>query len=223
MMYETTNRPLTESEKASLRQLTPEPTSAFKGLEVKLIAHAFAAIIFGVFLVIIIRDLRWRPSAGAIVLLAVYLLYISIQARALIIRPLRLHRQKMVPYLQRQQALAKADRAQVQRIRSNDVVQIDHDDGSFFLFAIDPERAFWTGVVGPAKSWPNTDFEIFSIAGIDDEIGPICHGKHLTPRRVVQFSDAFAHFDFDKLPEDGVINASVDAFLETAARTANAK
>lgn len=220
-MYEVVERPLTQPEKNLLAALFPKPPGAFTGLEVKILAHAVGAAIFGVLTAIALLDLRWNFSPGAIVCLLAYLLYLWIQIRALLIRPMRSHRQKLAPYLRYQHALAQTQPVSVQRIRSNDVVKIAYDEGSFCLYAIDPNTAFWTSVEGPEKLWPNTEFEVFRIPGLDDEIGPICHGKALKPRSIVEFRDYFEHFDFEKLPDDGVINTSIDSFLKSAAASAN--
>ena len=219
-MYEVVERPLTESEKNLLAALVPKPHGPFKGLELKIVAHSLGAAIFGVLIAIALFDLRWNFSPGAIVCLLAYFLYLWMQIRALLIRPQRLHRQKMTPYLRYQSALAQTQPVTVQRIRSNDVVQIDHDEGSFYLYSIDPNTAFWTSVEGPENLWPNTDFDVFRIPGLDEEIGPICRGERVKPRSIVEFSAYFEHFDFEKLPADGVINSSIDSFLKNVAASA---
>lgn len=216
-MYEVLNRRLTESEKRQLGSMVSRPLGPFQGLELKVVAHATAAVIFGVLSLIVLSDLHWRLSPGPIICLIAYLLYLVIQSRALLIRPSRLYRQSMAPYRRFQDVLANATSARVQRIRSTEVVQIDHDEGCFYLFSIGANAAFWTSVQAPSTAWPNSDFEIFTIPGLEDELGPVCHGEQLTPRRKIRFSDYFENFDFHKLPADGVINSSVDSFLETAA------
>jgi hypothetical protein len=216
-MYEVSERILSQPEKDFLANLKSPPPGPFKGLELRLAAHSFAVILLGVFLGIILKDLRWNYSAGAVVCLVAYILYIFIQARTLILRPLGSRRCAMAVYRDYQRAVHSTLPARVQRIRSNEVVQIDHDEGSFYLYATGPASSFWTSVQGPEKSGPNTDFEIFQIPGVRGELGPICHGQRLKPRSIIEFNDHFETFDFEKLPEDGVIHASIASFLENTA------
>jgi hypothetical protein len=216
-MYKIIERSLIEAEKRQLGQLVSKPVGPFQGLELKLAAHATAAVIFGVLLLIALSDMRWNFSIGPVACLIAYLLYLLAQARTLLIWPLRLHRRSMARYLHFRDTLNNASSASVKRILSSDVVQILHDEGSFYLFSIGANSAFWTSVQASSETWPNTDFEIFSIQGLEDELGPICHGKRLKPRRVFEFSDYFENFDFEKLPVDGLINSSIDSFLQDAA------
>jgi hypothetical protein len=50
--------------------------------------------------------------------------------------------------------------------------------------------------------------------GLDREFGPLCDGALLKPKKRVRFSTYFEHFEFDQLPDDGVIAQSAEAFLQ---------
>jgi hypothetical protein len=212
-MYSVTEQSLSAADKELLARFMPSPPGPFHGLEHKIIIRGFVLLIFGGLIGVLIRDLRWNFSVPRLLFIMAFFVFVWMQINELILRPRRLHRQKKIPFNQFQKALSAATVATVQRIESKNVVQIDSDEGAFYLFSTGPNQTYWSDLDGPPDSWPNSKFDVFRIPGFERDLGPLCHGELIEPRRSVLFRDYFGHFDFEQLPKDGLIMDAPDAFL----------
>jgi hypothetical protein len=215
-MYQVVEKPMDAEMRSRLLGWMREAPSPFRGAELALIAHSVAFAISCVFFVEICRDLKWNRDARVFaVILAVALVIYAEKIRRLVVQPLRERKRQREKMALFRNAVTNATTARVERIESNHVVSITHDEGTIYLFAIDANRCFWFELARPCDNWPNSKFEIARVAGVAEEIGPFCYGKKIRPRAHLDFEE-FADFDFDKFPEDGVIEQSIDDFLKSA-------
>ncbi len=108
--------------------------------------------------------------------------------------------------------------ATVTSVEADDVVEVLHDEGSFFLFAVDVSRTFWldTLAMSPGaapRNWPTRKFEIFRIPGLESEFGPVPTGKRLRRSATYELRDLCLDDSFE-IPDDGVFDQPLGSLLD---------
>jgi hypothetical protein len=111
--------------------------------------------------------------------------------------------------------LAGATVVRVQRIEARTVVEIGTDSDSFYLFDLEDSRYYqaeWCEARGRPhrEKWPNSQFELLTIPGSNEEFGPFCFGQKLEPSQYLDFRE----IDLDKLSgENRIFRGSLDSLL----------
>jgi len=189
------------------------------GIELALIGHAVAAAVWLTVFLISWRDLKWNPGkASSVYLLGIcFLLYVMYQIRRLVLIPLGTQRREQRAAQGFRSAVMATETVTVEKIEA-EVVSVSHDEGTIYLFATGPKQCFWfEPTKQPSKDWPNSSFEIVRLPAWRDDLGPFCRGKKLQPRASLEFREVFGeNFDGETIPEDGVIESSLDEFLAMA-------
>jgi hypothetical protein len=215
-MYQAFQSPVTPERKRELLELI-EIGPWYRGIEAGLVGHAVAAAVWLAILLISWRDLKWNPKkALSVYLLGIcFLLYVMYQIRRLVLIPLSAQRREQRAALGFRSAVMAAENVTVEKIEADEVVSVSHDEGTIYLFATGPKQCFWfEPPKQPSKDWPNSSFEIVRVPGWRDDLGPFCRGKKLQPRASLEFREVFGEdFDPETIPEDGVIEHSLDEFL----------
>ena len=109
-------------------------------------------------------------------------------------------------------------------VEADAVVRVSYDEGTICLFDVGGNQTFWVDpacmIPGkPPSKWPNHKFEIVTIPGVAEEIGPFCLGKPLRTKQTVEFRDLFDQDEYEP-PADGLIKQSLDEFLREASEKA---
>jgi hypothetical protein len=213
-MCRTETKPLTEEDRARLLESLPKTPPWYRGNGLHLVAYGCAALIVLPIVALMISDVGWQPRS--IVLGVVVAFIVGIAVYRLVLKPMAAFRRKDAVVQALREKVRTAETAQVQRVVASEVVEIESPEGNFYLFSTDENECVWVQPEQACQDWPNSSFEMVKMPGLDREFRPFCDGALLKPKKRVRFSTYFEHFDFDQLPEDGVIAQSAEAFLQAA-------
>lgn len=210
--------PLTDADRVRLLDWLPKSPPWYRGHELDLVAYGFASLILIPIFCVAIYDVGWQPRS--LILGVGVVFFIGYWVSQQVLKPCRAFKRKDSAMRALRESLRTAECAQVQRVVASEVVEILAPEGNFYLFSTGESECVWVQPEKLCKDWPNSSFAMIKVPGIDREFGPFCDGARLAPKKRVRFDTYFEEFDFDLLPEDGVIAQSASAFLQ-AARTSS--
>ena len=86
----------------------------------------------------------------------------------------------------------------VERVESNRVLEVFHDEGQFYIYETDEQELYATDTCGENDLWPNDLFELIQTDIEAERLPPVCFGNKITPIKTIEFRQ----LDLSKVPEN---------------------